>query len=665
MAPGIAEPAFLGIVDSVPPTRSARISRLFALGLAAAAAARGALWVSPSGNDANPGTEEQPFRTIERARNAVRTMNRDMTDDITVFVGGAHRLVRPIKFGPEDSASNGFAIIYTSAPGEHPVLSGGFRIEGWTLVNRSLNLWWAAAPPGLDDTRDFFVNGVPASRTRGRLLPVFSGGPAGNGSGAPDPTAQWKNAGDVVFPPLDPAAIWSERRGKPPFFVENAFELLGTPGEWYLDRPARRIYYTPRAGENMATADTEAAAADALIVGAGTPAHPLTGLFFKGIRFELTTTVRPDETGASGPKPEAEPPAALRFSYAANIQFLEDDFLQFGAAGLVLGPAVKEGKIEGCVFGEIAGTAAKIFKANQIHVADCRFSYVSTARNEGAAIDLDHSEAVVIEHDRIDHYPRFALLPPDALSGPNSGSRNLIAPPAIDYDGRPAEVDSREPAAPEPGITSAYQSLNARAISETTAPQPPVNVSAAPGDRVAYVTWDPPCQDGGSPVSAYVVAASAGVRLRITAAEFQALGYAVFGGLENGQAVNFTVAALNATGSSPPSVATANVTPSRNRKLKAPPPPRSASVLPGSGGARFQIVPPESDGGSPVVAYSLTGVPSGVRVVFEGWDVIHSDPAHPVVRAIKGLALGSGSTAAVAALNAAGEGKPVILKLER
>ncbi len=665
MAPGIAEPAFLDIVLGVPPTRSARISRIFALGLAAAAAARGALWVSPSGSDANPGTEEQPFRTIERARDVVRTMNRDMTDDITVFVGGVHRLARPIAFGPEDSASNGFAIIYTCAPGEHPVLGGGYRVRGWGLVDRSLNLWWAPAPAGLDDTGDFFVNGVPASRTRGRLLPVFSGNPPPRGSQAPEPSTHWRNASDVFFPPADPAAIWSERLGQPPFFVENAYELLGTPGEWYLDRAARKVYYTPRAGEDMATADAEAAAAEGLIAGAGSRTRPLTGLIFKGIRFEYTTTPRPAQSASPASAGGADPPCAIRFAFAENIQFLEDDFLQLGAEGLVLGPAVRGARIEGCVFGEIAGTAARFTGSTQVHVADCRFSYVSTSRNQGAAIDLDRSEAVVIEHDRIDHYPRFALLPQGALSASNRASRNQIGPPAINYDGRPAETDPREADRPDAGITSAYQGLNERAIGGATVPQPPRNLSAAPGDRFVYLTWDPPCQDGGSPVSAYVVASSAGTRFRVTAAEFQEMGYAVFSGLENGHAINFTVAALNATGSSPPSVATASVTPRRNRKLKVPPPPASATVSTGDGDAIFRIVPPAVEAGSPVIAYSFTPVPSGVRVIFEGWDVIHGDPAHPVVRVIKGFALGSGSTIAIAALNAAGEGKPAMLKLGR
>jgi hypothetical protein len=178
------------------------------------------------------------------------------------------------------------------------------------------------------------------------------------------------------------------------------------------------------------------------------------------------------------------------------------------------------------------------------------------------------------------------------------------------------------------------------------------------------VTWDPPCIDGAAPVTAYLIASSQGARIKVTAAEFHELGYATFGGLENGHSVNFTVAAVNANGMGPPSLATANVVPKRNRKLKPPLPPRSASVSMEMGRARVEIAPPLSDSGSPIIAYSFTPVPAGVRVVFEGWDVIHADASHPIVRVLKGFPMGSG-TIAIAALNAAGEGKPTLVKLER
>ncbi|HEY4988521.1 MAG TPA: hypothetical protein VII09_01885, partial [Opitutaceae bacterium] len=252
------------------PTRTAHALLALAAALCLAGAAQAAVWVSEGGDDANPGTEEQPLRTIERARDFVRALNRDMADDVTVFIAGKHPVARPIEFGPEDSGTNGFNIVYTAAPGEHPVVSGGIPVTGWTQGDRPRNLWVARAPDGLKDTHELFVNGTPAFRTRGRLLAAFARNAPANPGAAPDPSARWKNAADLAFSSPGPGAIWSERAAASPAFVENAFELLGVPGEWYFDRAARLIYYTPRAGEDMGTADVVAAAAEGLVSGRGT-----------------------------------------------------------------------------------------------------------------------------------------------------------------------------------------------------------------------------------------------------------------------------------------------------------------------------------------------------------------------------------------------------------
>jgi hypothetical protein len=37
--------------------------------------------------------------------------------------------------------------------------------------------------------------------------------------------------------------------------MENALELLDTGGEFYLDSAGGKLYYAPRAGETLASAD--------------------------------------------------------------------------------------------------------------------------------------------------------------------------------------------------------------------------------------------------------------------------------------------------------------------------------------------------------------------------------------------------------------------------
>jgi hypothetical protein len=646
-----------GKVRPVPLPRIA--SALLILAAAAAATeARATLWVSPSGDDGNPGTEEQPLRTIGRARDVVRTLNHDMGDDITVFIAGAHHLDRPLELGPEDSGTNGFNVVYTAAPGEHPVVSGGVRVAGWALVEPARNLWSAPEPAEFAGTLDLFVNGTPVSRTRGRLLAAFSRSTDARPAAAPDPGAHWKNPGDVVFLPQEDGAIWSERTGSQESFVVNAFELLGVPGEWYLDRAARRFYYTPRPGEDMAAADVEAASAPGLISGAGTRDRPVAGVIFKGIRFEYTA--RPGSVQA----PREAPEAAVRFTYAGAIQFLEDEFVHLGTPALGLGPAVADCTVDGCAFADVAGRAATVSGASKVRIEESRFSYVATAHDHAPVIEVSQSTEVLIERCQFDHYPSVAILRVDGAGTAAPDASNVVSPPMIAFHGAVREVPSA--AAPgESGVPQAYHAILDATFSAPTVPCAPAAVSAEAEDGFAYVTWIPSCIDGGSPVTSYTVASSTGAKATISSGDFLAKGYMAFAGLENGHAVAFTVAASSAHGSSPPSLATAEVTPAHKRKLRPPQAPAAVSFTTGGAGASVRITPPAADGGSPVIAYVVSASPEGPQAVIEGLDVIRADATQPVARILEGFSVKGASAVSISARNAAGLGKPLIVNIKK
>jgi hypothetical protein len=86
--------------------------------------------------------------------------------------------------GPADSATNGFSIIYTAAPGEHPVVTGGYKVDGWAPDDSGHELWVAPAPEGLIQASGLYVNGTPVRRTSGRLLKLFSNRCSGPGLAA-------------------------------------------------------------------------------------------------------------------------------------------------------------------------------------------------------------------------------------------------------------------------------------------------------------------------------------------------------------------------------------------------------------------------------------------------------------------------------------------------
>jgi hypothetical protein len=82
---------------------------LVVFSLAIAASLRAAeFFVSPAGSDANPGTKEQPFATLERARDAARALRKSAgrVEPVTLWLrGGTFFLTQPFSLSAEDSGS--------------------------------------------------------------------------------------------------------------------------------------------------------------------------------------------------------------------------------------------------------------------------------------------------------------------------------------------------------------------------------------------------------------------------------------------------------------------------------------------------------------------------------------------------------------------------------
>jgi hypothetical protein len=316
-APGDKEPAV-----TVRPRRTATLAAALALttaGLIPAAnparatnAAAQTLVAAPTGAGTDC-TQAAPCGLAAAQAKARTLAGPGQSGDVRVVLrGGTYRLGSTLTFGPEDSGGNGFDVTYQAADGERPVLTGARRVTGFQRVDAARDIWRAAVPAGTN-TRQLYVNGVRAERARTALnpatfTPTATGFTATNASYASFTNQsdvevvqnnKWKHmrcplasitrsgsgsALTVAQPCWDNNNVHVVNRqfpfngnGLPKMdnvsWLENAFQLLTRPGQWYLDRPAAALYYIPRPGESMATAEVELPVLQTLVAVRGTPGH--------------------------------------------------------------------------------------------------------------------------------------------------------------------------------------------------------------------------------------------------------------------------------------------------------------------------------------------------------------------------------------------------------
>jgi hypothetical protein len=131
-------------------------------------------------------------------------------------------------------------------------------------------------------------------------------------------------------------------------------------------------------------------------------------------------------------------------------------------------------------------------------------------------------------------------------------------------------------------------------------------VIATAGNTNATVSWTPPVNTGGRPITGFTVTSSPG---GVTASVGGSTLSAAVGPLTNGTTYTFTVTATNIVGTS---VASSPSNPVVPFVPTIPDPPINVTAVPGHGQATVSWSPPGRDGGRPITGYTVTSSPGGV-----------------------------------------------------
>jgi hypothetical protein len=269
--------------------------------------------VAVSGDDAATGSQEQPLATIARARDLARQQKEQPVK--ILLHGGKYYLDETVVFTPEDSRTTVAPLLLGAAADEQVVISGGQRLAPKWQAYRD-GIFQTKLPIGSQfdqlfvdgqrqqmarypnyDPKSQYFQGYSADSTAAERVKTW-GNPIGGVVHAMHRSLwgdmHWQITGKTVDGQLELVGGWQNNRQmgahKEYRFVENIFEELDAPGEWYLDEKQSLLYFYPPAGLDLADAEYEAVRLPHLFEFRGNATSPVRNIAIEGLT--LTHTAR-------------------------------------------------------------------------------------------------------------------------------------------------------------------------------------------------------------------------------------------------------------------------------------------------------------------------------------------------------------------------------------
>jgi hypothetical protein len=401
--------------------------------------------------------------SLEGARDKARTLNANMNEDLVVCLGGGrYELSQTFTLTGMDSGSNGFKVIYRPLTGATPVLSGGQRITNFEVADAARGIYRASVPSGIR-SRQLWVNGQRAQRARSAdNMGLYFSSDAATVRGFTDDnsrmvgfanqnrielvgTLDWRayrcpveSITGTAVRLQDPCWQLSQDIGdrgwwnfKEVIWVENAYELLDEPGEFYLDETALLLYYKPRAGEDLTTAEVIVPVLERLMHGQGSAASKLRDVEIRGLTFAHGTWY--DASSARGYTSWQAGflhrnlneyydtnffpvPSNIEFENIENVRFERNHFLHLGAGAVHIHSNSQNIEFIGNRIEDVSGRGLTIGDIDDVHLPEEQWlkqysinnnyiARIGVEYHDSVAIFLGYTQDAVVEHNWVRYTP--------------------------------------------------------------------------------------------------------------------------------------------------------------------------------------------------------------------------------------------------------------------
>ena len=391
------------------------------------------LYVAPDGSDKNDGESpclqdgSGPLATLDRAFEVLRLrkLNGAVAGPVEIYLrGGVYAVEKPIVVKPCHS----MPVTVLPYKDEQPVISGGRELTGWEETTHAGVRAWTLT---LDEVKDghwyfrsLFVNNDRRERPRlpkktrtriaevpGLALPNDWFGPGSNQFKLPAgemkafknlsdidvmafhfwicerlPIASFDASSELITTKVKSRVALVESWGVDlaPCYLDNVYDALDTPGEWYLSRSDGRLIYLPYEDETLENCKVVAPKALQLLKLVGDPGSQATveWITFKDIEFRHTDWAQPNEahvdkdtawhdptrsvyrqgrmdTG-SATQADCDISGAIFLKGARNCNFVGCTIANVGWYGVELGDGCRSVALRGCEIADLGGGGVKL-----------------------------------------------------------------------------------------------------------------------------------------------------------------------------------------------------------------------------------------------------------------------------------------------------------------
>ncbi|MBW8782794.1 MAG: PDZ domain-containing protein [Verrucomicrobia bacterium] len=432
------------------------------------------IYVSPQGKDTNPGTPAAPLQTFAAAQQAARRLAGREPVTVT-FDDGTYYLPQTVVFTATDSGTATAPVVYRAAHERGAVLSGGVKLAlTWKPYKDGIHQ--AQVPADLE-TEEIFINGerqilarYPNFNPAAKYFDGYSkdalskervsrwADPAGGYFHAMHPALwgdfTWLITGKDAQGEITKEGGWQNNRGGAVHneirFVENIFEELDAPGEWFLNRKTRTLYYYPPANLDLASATIEATRLRTLVEFSGDEKKPVRFVNLKGFAFRQAARTVMDTK-----EPLLRTDWAIYRGGAIFFNGAEDCSLEDALVDQVGGNAIfvnnynrrvtirgteirKAGASSVCFVGDQKAVRSALFNYDQSNkledidltpgpltsnypadclVEDCLLTLSGRVEKQSAGVEIDIAQGITVRHCSIYDLPRSGINIGDGCFG--------------------------------------------------------------------------------------------------------------------------------------------------------------------------------------------------------------------------------------------------------